>query len=112
MSGSELLSSSADETGADETGAGAARLALSRRATRFTAAQRAYMHAYYSKGMTGTGKTHKRLIKKAAKDAGLSTPQVKVGRIKFLGIKFQDIFFFFAVSAGLRRKITKKPYYF
>ena len=63
-------------TGADETGA--ARAALSRRAARFTVAQRAFINAYYSKGMTGTGRKHKHMIRKAANDAGLSTPQIKV----------------------------------
>ena len=85
----ELLSSSISETGANETGANECskvHVVLARRATRFSAAQRAFMNAYYVKGMVGTGKKHRRLIKKAAKDAGLSTPQVKVSRqtINFL----------------------------
>lgn len=76
----ESLSSLASEAVANDTETKETRVTLSRRATRFTAAQRAFMNAYYAKGMVGTGKTHKRLIRKAAKDAGLSTPQVKVGR--------------------------------
>ena len=47
-------------------------------AVRFTAAQRAYMNAYYSGGMRGTGKRYKSLIQKAAVDAGLTVAQVKV----------------------------------
>jgi hypothetical protein len=89
MSDSEELpssnegSSSTCETRATERMFGP-RVALARKAMRFTAAQRALMNAYYSQGMVGTGKKHRRLIKKAANDAELSTPQIKVSRYKLV----------------------------
>jgi hypothetical protein len=82
------------------------RVALARKAMRFTAAQRALMNAYYSQGMVGTGKKHRRLIKKAANDAGLSTPQVKVSRYK-VSYTFSYCLLLL-ISVGLRKQITKE----
>ena len=50
-----------------------------RKLTRFTAAQIAFLNAYYNQGLTGTGKKYRSFIKRAAFDAGMTTTQVKVG---------------------------------
>ena len=46
--------------------------------SRFTAAQKAYLNAYYSQGMKGTGRQYKNIIQRAAADTGLSSAQIKV----------------------------------
>lgn len=51
---------------------------VKRRISRFTTAQKAFLNAYYSQGMKGTGKKHYNLIRQAATDAGLHSAQVKV----------------------------------
>ena len=49
-----------------------------RRAVRFSTAQKTCLTSYYCSGMTRTGKEHRELISKTAKDTNLKPDQVKV----------------------------------
>ena len=78
---------------------------------RFTNTQKAFLNAYYNKGMKGTGKEYKNLIKKASTDAGLTPMQVKVYCVLSFYLYYNNNIICstnIKPSIGLKRKILKE----